>query len=40
MRRAEREFGDGYFNAVLVALIKESDLTLRQEARERRIAQT
>ena len=27
LRMAEREFGDGYFNAVLVALIKDSDLT-------------
>jgi hypothetical protein len=26
MRKAEREFGDGYFNAVLIALVKESDL--------------
>lgn len=31
MRRAEREFGDGYFNAVLVELIKESDLTRHPE---------
>lgn len=31
MRRAEREFGDGYFNAVLVELIKESDLTQHRE---------
>jgi hypothetical protein len=27
MRMAEREFGDGYFNAVLVDLLKDSDLT-------------
>ncbi len=27
MRKAEREFGDGYFNAVLVDLITDSDLT-------------
>jgi hypothetical protein len=27
MRKAEREFGDGYFNAVLVDLLKDSDLT-------------
>lgn len=27
LRKAEREFGDGYFNAVLVDLIKDSDLT-------------
>ncbi len=31
LRNTEREFGDGYFNAVLVELIKESDLT-RHEA--------
>lgn len=30
MRRAEREFGDGYFNAVLVEFIRESDLTQHQ----------
>ena len=34
MRRAEREFGDGYFNAVLVELIKESDLTWHREIAE------
>jgi hypothetical protein len=27
MRKAEREFGDGYFNAVLVDLLRDSDLT-------------
>jgi hypothetical protein len=27
MRKAEREFGDGYFNAVLIDLLKDSDLT-------------
>jgi hypothetical protein len=27
LRKAEREFGDGYFNAVLIDLIKDSDLT-------------
>ncbi|MGO8747516.1 MAG: hypothetical protein ACLQNE_16205 [Thermoguttaceae bacterium] len=27
MRKTEREFGDGYFNAVLVDLITDSDLT-------------
>jgi hypothetical protein len=27
LRKPEREFGDGYFNAVLVDLIKDSDLT-------------
>jgi len=27
MRKAEREFGDGYFNAVLVDFLKDSDLT-------------
>ncbi len=27
MRKAEREFGDGYFNGVLVDLLKDSDLT-------------
>jgi hypothetical protein len=26
LRKAEREFGDGYFNAVLIDLIKDSDL--------------
>jgi hypothetical protein len=34
MRRAEREFGDGYFNAVLVELIKESDLIRHREIAE------
>jgi hypothetical protein len=33
-RRAEREFGDGYFNAVLVDLIKDSDLTAHPEIAE------
>jgi hypothetical protein len=27
LRKAEREFGDGYFNAVLVEFLRESDLT-------------
>src|SRR5262249_53584519 len=27
LRKAEREFGDGYFNAVLVELLRDSDLT-------------
>jgi hypothetical protein len=27
MRKAEREFGDGYFNAVLIDLLQDSDLT-------------
>ena len=27
MRKAEREFGDGYFNAVLIDLLRDSDLT-------------
>jgi len=27
MRKAEREFGDGYFNSVLLEFIRESDLT-------------
>ncbi len=31
LRKAEREFGDGYFNAVLVDLIKDSDLTQHAE---------
>lgn len=31
MRRTEREFGDGFFNAVLVDLITESDLTRHRE---------
>jgi hypothetical protein len=31
MRKAEREFGDGYFNAVLVELLKDSDLTSHAE---------
>jgi len=34
LRKAEREFGDGYFNAVLVDLIKDSDLTRHQEIAE------
>jgi hypothetical protein len=34
LRNTEREFGDGYFNAVLVELVKESDLTRHQEVAE------
>jgi len=34
MRTAEREFGDGYFNAVLVDFIKDSDLTRYEEIAE------
>jgi hypothetical protein len=34
LRKAEREFGDGYFNAVLVELIKDSDLTKHKEIAE------
>ncbi len=34
MRGAEREFGDSYFNAVLVELIKEGDLTRHREIAE------
>jgi hypothetical protein len=34
MRRPEREFGDGYFNAVLVELITESGLTEDREIAE------
>jgi hypothetical protein len=34
LRKAEREFGDGYFNAVLVDLIRESDLTRYPEIAE------
>jgi hypothetical protein len=34
MKKAGREFGDGYFNAVLVDLIKESDLTRHREIAE------
>jgi hypothetical protein len=34
MRRAEREFGDAYFNAVPVELINESDLTQHPEIAE------
>jgi len=34
MKRIEREFGDGYFNAVLVELIKESDLARYPEIAE------
>ena len=33
-RKAEREFGDGYFNAVLVDLIKDSDLIRHQTIAE------
>jgi hypothetical protein len=31
MRKAEREFGDGYFNSVLFDLLKDSDLTAYPE---------
>ena len=34
MRKAEREFGDGYFNAVLIDLITDSDLTQHLEIAE------
>jgi hypothetical protein len=34
LRKAEREFGDGYFNAVLLDLIKDSDLTSQQPIAE------
>jgi len=34
MRKAESEFGDGYFNAVLVEFIKESDLTKYDKIKE------
>ena len=34
LRKAEREFGDGYFNAVLVELLKDSDLTKHAEIAE------
>jgi hypothetical protein len=34
LRKAEREFGDGYLNAVLLALIKDSDLTRYSEIDE------
>jgi hypothetical protein len=34
LRKAEREFGDGYFNAVLVELLKDSDLTTHREVAE------
>jgi hypothetical protein len=34
MRKAEREFGDGYFNAVLIDLITDSDLTQHPEIAE------
>jgi hypothetical protein len=34
MRRIEREFGDGYFNAVLIELIKESHLDRYPEIAE------
>jgi hypothetical protein len=33
-RRAERDYGDGYFNAVLIDLIKDSDLTQHHEIAE------
>lgn len=34
LKETEREFGDGYFNAVLVELINESDLTRHREIAE------
>jgi hypothetical protein len=34
MRRAEQDYGDGFFNAVLVDLIKDSDLTRYREIDE------
>jgi hypothetical protein len=34
LRKAAREFGDGYFNAVLLEFIKESDLRSHPEIRE------
>ena len=34
LRKAQREFGDGYFNAVLVDLLKDSDLTRHAEIAE------
>jgi len=34
LRKAQREFGDGYFNAVLVELLKDSDLTRDAEIAE------
>jgi hypothetical protein len=34
MRKAERKFGDSYFNAVLIELIKDSDLTRHREIAE------
>jgi hypothetical protein len=34
MRKAEREFGDGFFNAVLIELLKDSDLTMHPEIAE------
>ncbi len=34
LRKAEREFGDGYFNAVLVELLMDSDLTRHREIAE------
>jgi hypothetical protein len=34
LRKAERDFGDGYFNAVMVDLIKDSDLTNHAEIAE------
>lgn len=34
LRKAEREFGNGYFNAVLVELLKDSDLTRYPEIAE------
>jgi hypothetical protein len=34
LRKAEREFGDGYFNAVLLELLKDSDLTGHAEIAE------
>ena len=34
LRKAEREFGNGFFNAVLVELVKDSDLTRHDEMAE------
>lgn len=34
LRKAEREFGDGYFNSVLVELLQDSDLTARNEIKD------
>ena len=34
LRKADREFGGGYFNAVMVELVKDSDLTQHKEIAE------